>query len=193
MRTAGIERKTKETDIKLSLNLDGNGKFENESGNDFLTHMLDLLACHSGFDMNIYCKGDIEVDMHHSTEDIGIVFGQAVREALGDRVGITRYGNFLMPMDESLMLVAIDISGRAALNFDVTFPDAQIGVFDCALVEEFFAAVSRTLGAALHFKLLAGKNSHHIAEAAFKGFARALKQAVTVSGTAIPSSKGLLD
>lgn len=193
MRKTTIERKTKETDIKLSLNLDGSGVFCNESGNDFLTHMLDLLACHSGFDLEISCKGDTEVDMHHSTEDIGIVFGQAVRDTLGDRVGIARYGNFMMPMDESLMLVAIDISGRSALNFDVTFPDAQIGVFDCALVEEFFAAVSRTLGAAIHFKLLAGKNSHHIAEAAFKGFARALKQAVTIVGNTIPSSKGLLD
>lgn len=193
MRKTTIERKTKETDIKLSLNLDGNGVFCNESGNDFLTHMLDLLACHSGFDLEISCKGDTEVDMHHSTEDIGIVFGQAVRDTLGNRVGIARYGNFMMPMDESLILVAIDISGRSALNFDVTFPDAQIGVFDCALVEEFFAAVSRTLGAAIHFKLLAGKNSHHIAEAAFKGFARALKQAVTIVGNTIPSSKGLLD
>lgn len=193
MRKTTIERKTKETDIKLSLNLDGSGVFCNESGNDFLTHMLDLLACHSGFDLEISCKGDTEVDMHHSTEDIGIVFGQAVRDTLGDRVGIARYGNFMMPMDESLILVAIDISGRSALNFDVTFPDAQIGVFDCALVEEFFAAVSRTLGAAIHFKLLAGKNSHHIAEAAFKGFARALKQAVTIVGNTIPSSKGLLD
>ena len=193
MRGVDISRKTKETDIKLSLSIDGSGKFEAPEDLGFLGHMLDLFACHGKFDISLDFKGDTYVDFHHSTEDIGIVLGQAFSKALGDRRGITRYGSFIMPMYEALMLVAIDISGRSFVNFDVTIPDNQIGNFDSQLVEEFFIAFARTLGATVHFKLLCGKNSHHIVEAAFKGFAHALKTAVFIDGDEIPSSKGVID
>ena len=195
MRRAFIERNTKETAITLTLNLDGTGKAEVSSGVGFLNHMLELLAFHSGFDLTVRCKGDTWVDDHHSVEDIGIALGQALADALGDKKGITRYGNFLLPMDEALVLVAIDLSGRDTLWYQVQLPTEKVGSFDTELVKEFMLGFVRNAKACLHFHQLAGENTHHIIEAMFKGLGRALRQAVTIDpkrAEETPSTKGVL-
>lgn len=195
MRTATIERNTGETRIKLTLSLDGKGKYLVDTGCGFLNHMLELFARHGGFDLDVKCVGDTDVDFHHTTEDVGIVIGTAIKQALGDCKGITRYGSFLLPMDESLVLCALDISGRSTLNYGLSIPAANVGDFDTELTEEFFTALCRSAGITLHIKQLDGKNSHHIIEAAFKGFARALKIAVKIdndNADTIPSTKGVL-
>lgn len=204
MRKSQISRKTTETDIELSLALEGCGKHSVNTGCGFLDHMLELFAVHSGFDLHVKCKGDTDVDFHHTVEDTGIALGTAVKTALGDKAGIARYADIFLPMDEALVMCAIDISGRGYLNFDVEFPAAKVldgedeitvkrvGLFDTELVEEFFAAFAREAGVTIHFKKLYGKNTHHIAEAVFKAFARALGSAVRVVGGGIPSSKGAL-
>lgn len=194
MRTAQIERKTTETQITLFLNLDGKGTYKNDTGCGFLNHMLDLFARHGRFDLTVKCVGDTDVDFHHTVEDVGIVLGGAFKKALGDMRGINRYGNFLLPMDEALVLCAADISGRCYLGFDARLPAGRVGDFDTELVNEFFFAFARSLGATLHFKQLAGQDTHHIIEAMFKGFARAMKEAVALNGEddEIPSTKGVL-
>lgn len=195
MRTANIERKTAETDIKLSLNLDGTGKSNINSGCGFLDHCLTLFAKHGSFDLDVKCIGDVEVDYHHSVEDIGICLGEAFSRAIGDMRGICRYGNMILPMDEALILCAIDISGRSYLNYDLNIPTQKVGDFDTELAWEFFIAFTRKANITLHLKQLDGKNSHHIIEGSFKAFARALKEAVKIDETKkdeIPSTKGVL-
>jgi len=193
MRTFEINRKTAETDISLSLNLDGTGKSSIDTGCGFLDHMLTLFAAHGRFDLAVKCAGDTQVDDHHSVEDIGICLGSAFQAALGEKRGITRYGSFLLPMDEALIQVALDISGRSCLCYGLEIPTEKIGSFDTELVEEFFLAFVRNCPMSLHIRQLAGKNSHHIVEGTFKGFARALKEAVATDGTdTIPSTKGVL-
>ena len=193
MRTYELTRATRETDIRLKLNLDGTGQCRAETGCGFLDHMLTLFSAHGRFDLNVRCAGDTQVDDHHSVEDIGICLGTAFREALGDKRGITRYGSFLLPMDEALILTAVDISGRSCLCFDLAIPTEKIGTFDTELVEEFLLAFVRSCPMSLHVKQLAGKNAHHIVEGTFKGLGRALKQAVAPDGTdEIPSTKGVL-
>lgn len=195
MRTSEIKRKTNETDIALSLNLDGTGKSEINSGCGFLDHMLTLFARHGSFDLNVTCHGDTEVDYHHTVEDIGIALGQALNEALGDKRGIMRYGFFVLPMDEVLMLCAIDISGRSHLGYQVTFDSPTIGDFDTELVKEFMLGFTRSCPMALHFKEMAGENAHHIAEGMFKALGRALAIAVSIDEkhkNEIPSTKGVL-
>lgn len=193
MRTCEISRKTAETDITLKLNLDGSGKSELNTGCGFLDHMLTLFAAHGKFDLEVCCKGDTHVDDHHSVEDIGICLGQAFQSALGEKRGITRYGSFLLPMDEALILTAVDISGRSCLCYDLQIPTQKIGTFDTELVEEFFLAFTRNCPMSLHIRQMAGKNSHHIVEGCFKSFARSMKQAVALDGSQeIPSTKGVL-
>ena len=195
MRATEIKRKTGETDISLELNLDGTGKSECRTGCGFLDHMLTLFAKHGRFDLNISCQGDTYVDDHHSVEDIGIVLGQAFYEALGDKGGICRYGDMMLPMDETLMLCAVDISGRPYLGYKVEIPSARVGDFDTELAEEFWLAFVRRAGMTLHLQMLAGKNSHHIIEGAFKAAARAIRMAVAIDEKAagkIPSTKGVL-
>ena len=193
MRTFEIARKTAETDIFLSLNLDGTGKSSIDTGCGFLNHMLTLFAAHGKFDLTVKCAGDTDVDDHHSVEDIGICLGQAFQNALGDKRGITRYGSFLLPMDEALILTAVDISGRSCLCYGLEIPTEKIGTFDTELVEEFLLAFTRCCPMSLHVKQLAGKNSHHIVEGCFKSLARSLKAAVALDGSdAIPSTKGVL-
>ena len=193
MRTCEISRKTAETDIFLSLNLDGTGKSTVDTGCGFLDHMLTLFAAHGKFDLQVKCTGDTQVDDHHSAEDIGICLGSAFQKALGDKRGITRYGSFLLPMDEALILTAVDISGRSCLCYSLEIPTEKIGTFDTELVEEFFLAFTRNCPMSLHIRQLAGKNSHHIVEGAFKSAARALKAAVALDGSNdIPSTKGVL-
>ena len=195
MRSAEIRRRTAETDITLTLCLDGAGKSEVHTGVGFLDHMLTLFAAHGRFDLSVVCRGDTEVDDHHSVEDIGIAVGEAVARALGEKRGIARYGSMLLPMDEALVLAAIDLSGRACLRFTAQIPSQKIGTFDTELVEEFFTAFVRSAGATLHIRQLDGENSHHIVEAMFKAFGRALAQAVAVDARLcgeIPSTKGVL-
>ena len=193
MRTFEITRKTAETDIFLSLNLDGTGKSSIDTGCGFLNHMLTLFAAHGKFDLTVKCAGDTDVDDHHSVEDIGIVLGQAFQTALGDKRGITRYGSFLLPMDEALIQTAVDISGRSCLCYGLEIPTQKIGTFDTELVEEFFLAFTRNCPMSLHIRQLAGRNSHHVVEGAFKSVARSLKEAVALDGTnEIPSTKGVL-
>jgi imidazoleglycerol-phosphate dehydratase len=195
MRSSEIKRKTAETDIRLSINLDGTGKAEVATGVGFLDHMLTLFARHGKFDLCVTCKGDTNVDDHHSVEDIGIALGQAFKEALSDKRGIVRYGDITLPMDEALVLAAVDISGRAMLCCDVQFRTEKIGDFDTELVEEFFQAFCSNAYVTLHIRQLAGKNSHHIAEAVFKAVSRALRKAVAIDPEAIdeiPSTKGVL-
>lgn len=194
-RTAEINRNTAETQISLKLNLDGSGKFEIDTGCGFLDHMLVLFARHGRFDLNITCNGDTYVDYHHTVEDIGIALGTAFAEALGDMRGITRYGNIILPMDETLMLCAVDISGRDYLNFDVAMPAQKVGDMDTELVKEFFLGFVRKAQVTLHFKELAGENTHHIIEAMFKAFGRTMAMAVKIDETyknEIPSTKGVL-
>ena len=193
MRTAEIIRKTAETDIMLTLNLDGTGKSAVKTGVGFLDHMLTLFAAHGKFDLTVTCQGDTWVDDHHSAEDIGICLGKAFSEALGDRRGITRYGSFLLPMDEALIQTAVDISGRSFLGYGLEIPTEKIGTFDTELVEEFWLAFVRQCPMSLHIRQLAGKNSHHIVEGCFKSVARSLRIAVKSDGTdEIPSTKGVL-
>ncbi len=195
MRQAEITRKTAETDIRLKLDLDGTGRADIDTGVGFLDHMLTLFAGHSRFDLSVVCRGDTRVDDHHSTEDIGIALGQAFAQALGDKKGITRYGSMLLPMDEALVMTAVDISGRSTLRFHMDLPAQKVGSFDTELVEEFFAAFTRAAGLTLHIRQLDGGNTHHIIEAAFKGFGRVLKQAAAIDptlGGALPSTKGVL-
>ena len=196
MRKAYIERKTAETDIKLRLCLDECGKNTNiDTGCGFFDHMLTLFAKHARIDLDVRCVGDVKVDYHHSVEDIGICLGLALKEALGEGKGIRRYGNMLLPMDESLVLCALDLSGRSYLAYGLEIPTEKIGDFDSELVEEFFLALTRNAGLTLHLKQLDGRNSHHIAEAAFKAFARALREAISIDESAkdeIPSTKGVL-
>ena len=193
MRTAEIIRKTAETDIMLTLNLDGTGKSTVKTGVGFLDHMLTLFAAHGKFDLTVTCQGDTDVDDHHSAEDIGICLGQAFQTALGDKRGITRYGSFLLPMDEALIQTAVDISGRSFLGYGLEIPTEKIGTFDTELVEEFWLAFVRQCPMSLHIRQLAGKNSHHIVEGCFKSVARSLRIAVTSDGTdEIPSTKGVL-
>ena len=194
MRTAHIERDTRETQIRLSLNLDGTGRSSIDTGVGFLNHMLTLFAAHGKFDLTVVCCGDTEVDDHHSVEAIGICLGTAFREALGDKRGITRYGSFLLPMDEALILCAVDLSGRSCLCDELEIPTQKIGTFDTELVEEFLLGFVRSCPMSLHLRQLAGKNAHHIVEGAFKGLGRALKQAVALDGSGeIPSTKGVLE
>ena len=176
MRTAQIKRKTAETDIALSLNLDGSGKSDIRTGCGFLDHMLTLFARHGRFDLNVLCRGDVEVDFHHTTEDVGIVLGAAFGEALGDKRGIERYGDTVLPMDEALVLTAVDLSGRAYLGYGLEVPTEKVGSFDTELVQEFWMAFVRSAACTLHIRQLSGGNSHHIIEAAFKSAARSLKK-----------------
>ena len=195
MRKYDIERKTAETDIKLSLNLDGTGKSEIDTGCGFLDHMLTLFASHGRFDLTVKCVGDTQVDYHHTAEDIGMCLGKAFFEALGDKKGIERYGSVTIPMDETLVLCAIDFSGRDYLGFAVEIPSIKVGDFDTELCEEFWLAFTRQAACTLHFKMFAGKNSHHIIECAFKAAARAMKQAVKIDpdfSNVVPSTKGVL-
>ena len=193
MRTAEIVRKTAETDIMLTLNLDGSGKSTVKTGVGFLDHMLTLFAAHGKFDLDVTCQGDTYVDDHHSAEDIGICLGQAFQQALGDKRGITRYGSFLLPMDEALIQTAVDISGRSYLGYGLEIPTEKIGSFDTELVEEFWLAFVRCCPMSLHIRQLAGKNAHHIVEGCFKSVARSLRIAVKSDGTdEIPSTKGVL-
>lgn len=195
MRIAEISRKTNETDTKLKLSLDGKGESKIDSGCGFLDHMLTLLARHARFDLEVYCKGDTEVDYHHTVEDIGIALGDAFNKALDDKKGITRYGSFILPMDESLILSAVDISGRSFLAFNLEIPSYRVGDFDTELTEEFFQAFVRHADITLHIKQLEGTNSHHIIEGAFKSVARSLKAAVAIDKEykdEIPSTKGVL-
>lgn len=177
-RTASVKRTTKETDIEIILNLDGTGKTDIQTGIGFFDHMLDGFARHGLFDLTVRAKGDLEVDCHHTVEDTGIVLGTAIIQALGDKAGICRYGNFMLPMDETLILCAVDLSGRPYLNFDAAFTPGRIGDLDTEMIREFFYAVSYSAKMNLHLKMLDGGNNHHIAEALFKGFGRALSQAV---------------
>ncbi len=193
MRTAKIERNTKETQISLSLALEG-GEMSVDTGVGFLNHMLELLAVHSGFGLKVKCKGDIQVDFHHSTEDVGIALGQAFKAALGDKRGIARFADRVVPMDETAALVALDISGRAFLNFDCgdELSSGKIGDFDAELVEEFLRAFVNNAGLNIYVRLLATGNKHHEAEAIFKALAQCLRAAVAVVSDKIPSSKGVL-
>lgn len=195
MRIAEINRETAETDIKLQIDLDGTGDSNIKTGIGFLDHMMTLFSRHGRFDLTLNCDGDTYVDDHHSVEDIGICLGKAFSEALGEMRGINRYGHIILPMDETLIMCVVDISGRACLCFDVNFPTDKIGTFDTELVEEFFAAFVRSSRVTLHIKKLSGKNSHHIAEGIFKAFARTMKTAVAIDeelGDEIPSTKGVL-
>ena len=193
MRTLKVQRNTAETKISLRLNLDGRGKSEIDTGVGFLNHMLTLFAAHGKFDLAVKCVGDTDVDSHHSVEDIGICLGQAFQGALGDKRGITRYGSFLLPMDEALILSAVDISGRSCLCYELDIPTEKIGTFDTELVEEFFLGFVRNCPMSLHLRQLAEKNAHHIVEGAFKSVARAQKASVALDGSnEIPSTKGVL-
>ena len=195
MRGARISRKTAETDIDLLLVLDGSGKSAVDSGIGFLDHMLTLFAKHGRFDLSLSCKGDTCVDDHHSAEDIGICLGTAFAQALGDKRGIVRYGSCVLPMDEALILTAVDFSGRAALGYDLKIPTEKVGTFDTELVKEFWLAFVRTAQCSLHLRTLAGENSHHIIEGAFKSAARSFRQAVAIEerfADEIPSTKGVL-
>ena len=196
MRTSSIQRKTAETDISLTLTLDGSGTADVRSGCGFLDHMLTLFARHGGFDLTLTCDGDTYVDDHHTVEDIGICLGKAFSEALGDKRGIKRYGDRILPMDETLILSAVDVSGRGGCFMDMSIPTEKVGTFDTQLCEEFFIALAQNSGLTLHIRQLAGRNSHHIIEGAFKSVARSLAEAVSIdekNTDKIPSTKGLLE
>ena len=195
MRYSEIERKTKETDIKLSLELDGKGTYEINSGSGFLNHMLELFAKHAKIDLKLSCIGDTDVDMHHTAEDIGICLGTAFKNALGDKRGICRYGDTVLPMDEALILTAVDISGRGYLVCDLSLRAKKLGDFETELVDEFWQAFAANLGCSLHIRQLAGKNTHHIIEGVFKSCARSLRKAVSIDKDFmddIPSTKGVI-
>ena len=195
MRNTNLSRKTAETEITLYLELDGSGKSSIDTGCGFLDHMLTLFAKHGRFDLDVACKGDTYVDDHHTVEDIGIVLGEAFKTALGDKKGICRYGDTVLPMDEALILSAVDLSGRGYLGYALDIPTEKVGSFDTELVEEFWLAFTRKAECTLHLRMLAGKNSHHIIEGAFKSAARSLRDAVAVNeiyADEIPSTKGVL-
>ncbi len=195
MRFTEIVRKTSETEVALNLTLEGGGVSRMNTGCGFLDHMLTLFAHHGRFDLSIDCVGDTNVDYHHTTEDIAIALGKAFSESLGDKRGIARYGSMILPMDEALVLTAVDISGRAHLSYDVTLPSTRVGDFDTELVEEFLTAFVRSANITLHVRMMAGKNTHHIIEAIYKSLARALRAAVAIDPDAadtIPSSKGVI-
>jgi len=195
MRQSEINRKTKETDIKVQITIDGTGIYQIDTGIGFLNHMLELFAAHGRFDLNILSVGDLDVDAHHTVEDVAITLALAFKEALGSKRGIKRYGQRLLPMDETLVLCAVDLSGRAFLNFDVTIPVQKVGNFDTELILEFMTAFSRELGLNVHLVMMRGENGHHIIEAIFKALGRALAEAVTVDSRfadEIPSTKGML-
>ena len=196
MRCSEVTRKTKETDIKLRLNLDGTGKSNIDTGVGFFDHMLELFAAHGRFDLDVSCKGDIRVDGHHSVEDVGLCLGTALAQALGDAGGITRFGDVMLPMDEVLVLCAVDVCGRSCLSLDITLPDSTLLTdMDAELFEEFMQAFVRKSGVTVHLRMLDGKNAHHILEACFKSLARALRCAVSIDpelGGEIPSTKGVI-
>ena len=195
MRTAKIKRETAETKIVLSLDLDGKGEGEIRTGVGFLDHMLELLARHGNLNLSVRCEGDTRVDDHHSTEDVGICLGQAIKKALGDKRGVRRYGQRVLPMDEALILASLDLSGRGGCYYALEIPAEIVGSFDTELVEEFVTALAREAGLTLHLRQFAGKNSHHIIEGAFKACARALREAVSLDESEedrVPSTKGLL-
>ncbi len=195
MRKARITRTTAETDISVEIDLDGTGVYDNQTGVGFFDHMLDQLSRHALIDMTVRCSGDLHIDDHHTVEDVGIALGQALSEAVGDKRGIVRYGACLLPMDDALVRAALDLSGRPFLVWNVAFPSAKIGTFDTELVREFFQALSTHGGITLHVDQLHGLNAHHIAEAAFKAVARALRAALETDprkADAIPSTKGML-
>lgn len=195
MRTGEVLRKTAETDISVKIDLDGQGRSKIDTGCGFLNHMLTLFSRHGGFDLEVTCAGDTDVDYHHTTEDIGICLGTAFKQALGDMRGIKRYGNMLLPMDEALVLSAVDISGRAHLSYDVALNVQKCGDFDTELVKEFWLGFVRKAEITLHIRLIAGENAHHIIEGGFKSVARALRQAVSMDerfADEIPSTKGVL-
>ena len=195
MRKATISRNTAETKINLTLNLDGTGKSEIATGVGFLDHMLTLFAKHGRFDLTVSCQGDTWVDDHHTAEDVGIALGQAFKTALGDKKGITRYGNMILPMDESLILTAVDLSGRGYLGYDLQIPAQKVGTFDTELVEEFWLGFIRNAECTLHIRKITGTNSHHIIEGAFKSAGRSLRAAVAIEAAfadEIPSTKGVL-
>lgn len=192
-RKSYVERKTGETDIKLSLNLDGSGKVKSKTGVGFFDHMIDLLGRHSGIDIALEALGDLNVDAHHTVEDVAICMGRALKEALGDKRGINRYGHMILPMDEALVMVAVDLSGRGFLGLESSFGSPRVGDMDTELVEEFLRSFSLNGELTLHVRVLAGRNTHHIIEAMFKGLARALKMAAARgSGEEVPSTKGVL-
>ena len=194
-RKAQIARTTKETDIAIELALDGEGTVDIDTGIGFFDHMLEAFGRHGLFDLSVKAEGDLQVDGHHTVEDVGIVLGKALAEALGDKCGITRYGSLALPMDEALVLAAVDISGRGALYWDVDVPYVMLGAFDATLAKEFFIAFAANAGITLHVRQLAGENAHHIIEAVFKAVARALRQAVAIderASDALPSTKGSL-
>jgi imidazoleglycerol-phosphate dehydratase len=191
-RTSQIHRTTGETDVQLTLALDGSGEGARETGVGFFDHLLDALARHSGLDLDVLAQGDLETGPHHTVEDTGIVLGQAIDEALGDRAGIRRFGHAVLPMDEARATCAIDLSGRPFTSFEASFPAERVGDFDTDLAEEFFRAVANGAKLTLHLRVEAGTNSHHMVEVAFKAFARALRQAVELEGGGVPSTKGLL-
>ena len=192
MRRSEVKRETAETKVELSLELDGSGRADVKTGVGFLDHMLTLLALHGGFDLAVSCRGDLEVDGHHSVEDIGLCLGAAILQALGNKRGINRYGNIILPMDEALILCAVDLSGRPCLRYTAEIPSEKVGDFDTELAREFFQAVANTGLMTLHIRQLDGINSHHIIEGMFKALGRALRQAVQVTGGALPSTKGVL-
>lgn len=192
MRRSEVKRETAETKVELTLELDGSGRADIKTGIGFLDHMLTLLALHGGFDLAVSCKGDTEVDGHHSTEDIGLCLGAALTQALGNKRGINRYGSVVLPMDEALILCAVDLSGRPCLRYTAEIPSEKVGDFDTELAREFFQAVANTGLMSLHIRQLDGINSHHIIEGMFKALGRALRQAVQVTGGALPSTKGVL-
>lgn len=192
MRHSEVSRETAETAVKLSLELDGTGRAEVHTGVGFLDHMLTLFACHGGFDLAVSCKGDLEVDAHHSVEDVGLCLGAAIAQALGKKRGINRYGHIILPMDEALILCAVDLSGRPCLRYTAQLPAQKVGDFDTELAQEFFQALANTALMSLHIRQLDGVNTHHIIEGMFKALGRALREAVAVTGGALPSTKGVL-
>ena len=195
-RSGEISRVTKETDVFVQINIDGSGKCEVSTGIGFLDHMIQQLSSHGLFDIKVSANGDTHIDDHHTNEDVGIAIGQALSKALGDRIGIKRFGHFLAPLDEALIQVVVDCSGRPHLSFDLDIPSQKVGTYDTELVKEFFAAVSSNSGLTLHVRQLAGTNTHHIVEASFKSFARALRMATEIDprrSSQIPSSKGILE
>lgn len=194
MREAAVKRETKETKIEVRLNLDGEGKSEIKTGIGFFDHMLEQIARHGQLDLTISCAGDLEVDSHHSIEDTGLALGRALKEALGDKAGITRYGQSYVPMDEALVRVVLDFSGRAYLHFSGSFPCPYLGAYSCEMTKEFFRAVASEAGLTLHMDILHGENSHHMTEALYKAFGRALRMAAAPDPKmkGIPSTKGVL-
>jgi len=195
-RSGEIKRATKETDVFVQIDIDGSGKCDVNTGIGFLDHMIQQLSSHGLFDIKVRASGDTHIDDHHTNEDVGIAIGQALSKALGDRIGIKRFGHFLAPLDEALIQVVVDCSGRPHLSFDLDFPSQKVGTYDTELVKEFFAAIASNSGLTLHIKQLAGDNTHHIVEASFKSFARALRMATEIDprrSSQIPSSKGVLE